>query len=174
MRFLFFALVLVSACTEAPTETVDDAAPVSSSAASQEMDPETRAAMEAATDTVSVAPVQDVMPEAAGPEVVARGAFSGASGHDVTGEALLYRLDDGSHLVRLEGFATDNGPALEVWLIRRTSGDIARGGASLGALKSTNGNQNYPVPSGIAAEDFAGVSVWCERFSVNFGTAPLE
>ena len=165
MRFLFLALLL-AACTEAPTETVDDAAPTSTSA------PLAEAMSEA--DSMSTATVQDSMPGTAPPEIVARGAFSGASGHDVTGEALLYRLEDGSHLVRLEGFETDNGPALEVWLVRRTSGNVAEGGSGLGALKSTNGNQNYPVPAGIEPGDFAGVSIWCERFAVNFGTAPLE
>jgi hypothetical protein len=63
---------------------------------------------------------------------------------------------------------------LEVWLVRQTSGDVGDGGASLGPLKSTNGNQNYAVPVDLDPAEFAGVSVWCERFGVNFGTAPLE
>ncbi len=117
--------------------------------------------------------VDDAMP-AASPELVARGAFASDSGHDVSGEALLYRADDGSLTVRLEGFETDNGPALEVWLVRQRTGDVAEGGTSLGALKSTNGNQNYPVPAGLDAERFAGVSIWCERFGVHFGAAPLN
>ncbi|MEM1055703.1 MAG: DM13 domain-containing protein [Bacteroidota bacterium] len=193
MRFALLALALIfAACAESPTETVDDAAPGADATPSIEApeadDPEApadtmgmadmpmeerMAAMEADPDTMSTVPVLDAA-LTSGPEIIARGSFSGASGHDVTGEALLYRLDDGSHLVRLEGFETDNGPALEIWLVRRTSGNVGRGGASLGALKSTNGNQNYPVPAGIDPADFAGVSVWCERFAVNFGTAPLQ
>lgn len=162
-RLLLLALAFVlAACGGASEDAVSDPAPTAAAA------PPTQAV----ADTMSVEPVADAMP--ADPEVVARGTFAGDSGHDVSGEALLYRLADGSHLVRLEGFETDNGPALEVWLVRQTEGDIAAGGASLGALKSTNGDQNYPVPADVDASEFAGVSIWCEAFSVNFGAAALQ
>lgn len=180
MRVLLSALLLVSlaACQEAPTETVDDPLPTGAVAddpagptpADIPTQP-TVSEIESMGD-VPTEPMAEDMPEAA-PEVVARGAFSGVGGHDVSGEAVLYRLDDGSHLVRLEGFETDNGPDLKVWLVRTTTGDVGANAASLGALKSTNGNQNYPVPAGVDVSDYAGVSIWCERFSVNFGTAPL-
>ena len=164
MRSALFTATLfaLAACGQTSTEAVDDPDPTA---------PMTRAdSMAAATDTMSTEPMADATPQAV---EVARGAFSGASGHDTSGQAVLYRLASGEHVVRLEGFETDNGPALEVWMVRRLSGAVAEGGASLGALKSTNGNQNYPVPAGLRPEDFAGVSIWCERFSVNFGTAPL-
>ncbi|MEM6325664.1 MAG: DM13 domain-containing protein [Bacteroidota bacterium] len=182
---LAISLFLFSACAEAPTEAVDDPLPgaepteaapdtTADAAPADDMPMEERmAAMEADPDTMSTVPVLDVA-FTEGPEIVARGSFSGDSGHDVSGEALLYRLDDGSYTVRLENFETDNGPALEIWLVQRLSGNVGRGGTGIGALKSTNGNQNYPVPAGVDPTTFAGVSVWCERFGVNFGTAPLN
>ena len=172
MRALPLALfVVLAACGQSSTETVDDPLP---SASTTPDAPTALTSVEdsiaAATDTMSTEPMREATPEA---EEITRGAFSGAGGHEVTGEAVLYRLASGEHLVRLEGFETDNGPALEVWMVRRTEGDVGAGGAGLGALKSTNGNQNYPVPADLDPADFAGVSVWCERFAVNFGTAPL-
>ena len=168
MRIVLLATLAfaLTACNTASEETLDEPAPGAVRAETEPAVP-----VDTVSDYMPTEPVADAMP--AGPEVVARGAFSGDSGHDASGEAVLYRLDDGSYSVRLEGFTVDNGPALEVWLVQRTSGDIARGGVSLGALKSTNGNQNYVVPAGTDAASFAGVSIWCERFSVNFGTAPL-
>ena len=168
MRALLLPALVVglTACESTPTETASDPAPTE--VAVQPTAPQIEAAANVPTENVT----DDDM--GAGAEVLARGSFAGAGGYDVRGEAVLYRLDDGSHLVRPEGFETDNGPDLEVWLVRSTTGDVGRDAASLGALKSTNGDQNYPVPAGVDVADYAGVSVWCERFSVNFGTAALD
>ena len=160
-------LVALAACQDAPPEPAPAAPPVGAESVpvrptAAQIQREANMPTEATDET-----------EPAAPEVVARGPFSGAGRYDVSGEALLYRLDDGSHVVRLEGLESDNGPDLEVWLVRRTSGDVGRGGLALGALKSTRGSHNYAVPAGTDVSAFAGVSVWCERFSVNFGTAPL-
>lgn len=49
----------------------------------------------------------------------------------------------------------------------------ARGFVSLGALKGNIGDQNYRIPAGIDLSRYRAVSVWCRRFGVNFGAAPL-
>lgn len=171
MRSLVLLSVLtLAACQNTPTEVADDPLPEAAAEATVPVTP-TAAEIEAEAN-MSTETVADDMPAA--PEVVARGSFSGASGHDVAGEAVWYRLDDGTDLIRLEGLESDNGPDLKLWLVRQTSGDVGAGGVSLGPLKSTRGDQNYPVPAGVDPSEFAGVSVWCERFSVNFGTAPLD
>ncbi|GAB5534841.1 MAG: hypothetical protein Rubg2KO_10900 [Rubricoccaceae bacterium] len=105
------------------------------------------------------------------PVRIAEGTFSGASGHTVTGTAALFQNEDGSHFVRLENLSSDNGPDLEVWLVRRTSGNVGDGGLSMGELLSTQGNQNYFPPNGTDYSVYLGVSIWCRRFGVNFGTA---
>jgi hypothetical protein len=43
----------------------------------------------------------------------------------------------------------------------------------LGALKGNIGDQNYDVPSDVDLSTHRAVTVWCRRFGVNFGTAPL-
>jgi hypothetical protein len=47
------------------------------------------------------------------------------------------------------------------------------GFVELGKLKGTQGDQNYDIPSGVDLEKYRAATIWCYRFSVNFGTAPL-
>ena len=43
----------------------------------------------------------------------------------------------------------------------------------LGALKGNIGDQNYELPSDLDLNKYRAVTIWCRRFGVNFGTAPL-
>jgi pimeloyl-ACP methyl ester carboxylesterase len=44
----------------------------------------------------------------------------------------------------------------------------------LGSLKGNIGDQNYDVPADADLAKYRAVTIWCKRFSVNFGTAPLN
>jgi hypothetical protein len=44
----------------------------------------------------------------------------------------------------------------------------------LGQLKGNQGDQNYAIPAGTDLSKFKAVSIFCERYNANFGTAPLE
>jgi hypothetical protein len=44
----------------------------------------------------------------------------------------------------------------------------------LGGLKGNIGNQNYAVPRAAPLGRFRAVVIWCQRFSVTFGYAPLD
>jgi hypothetical protein len=48
------------------------------------------------------------------------------------------------------------------------------GYVDLGSLKGNIGDQNYDVPQELDLSKYQAVTVWCNRFSVNFGTAPLQ
>lgn len=99
--------------------------------------------------------------------------------HETAGKARLIRLNSGEHIVRLESFSTSNGPNLHVWLSEETAGGNwfkyrnARS-IELGELKANNGNQNYAVPPGATLEGIKSVVIWCKRFFVAFGSAPLS
>jgi len=43
----------------------------------------------------------------------------------------------------------------------------------VGALKGNIGDQNYELPDGVDLGKYKAVTIWCRRFGVNFGTAPL-
>jgi hypothetical protein len=112
-----------------------------------------------------------------GAKVLARGEFHKAEKAG-KGTATVYQLADGKRVVRLTDFATDNGPDLHVRLI---AADDARDTASvakakfveLGKLKGNKGNQNYSLPADVDLSKYKVVSIWCNRFSVNFAAAPL-
>lgn len=40
-------------------------------------------------------------------------------------------------------------------------------------MKGNKGDQNYELPAGVDLGTHRAVSIWCARFSVNFGAAAL-
>lgn len=67
---------------------------------------------------------------------------------------------------------------MQVYLV--AAGDVTdnatvkqAGFVSLGAMKGNRGDQNYDVPANVDLGRYRAVTIWCRRFSVNFGTAPL-
>jgi hypothetical protein len=113
-----------------------------------------------------------------GSKVLAKGEF-----HKVEkagkGTATVYKLADGKRVLRLTDFETENGPDLHVRLI---AADDAKDTASvaktefveLAKLKGNKGNQNYDLPDNVDLSKYKVVSIWCNRFSVNFAAAPLK
>ena len=47
------------------------------------------------------------------------------------------------------------------------------GYVEVGKLKGNVGDQNYDVPEDVDLAKYRAVTIWCNRFGVNFGTAPL-
>lgn len=110
--------------------------------------------------------------------VLTSGSFhSGA--HETKGIASVYQLADGKRILRLTNFETSNGPDVHVYLVAandaRDAETVEKAGfLELGSLKGNIGDQNYEVPAGADLAKYRAVTVWCKRFSVNFGTAPLN
>jgi hypothetical protein len=117
--------------------------------------------------------------QAQGPEtkMLARGQFHNAEKAG-KGTATVYQLADGKRVLRLSDFETDNGPDLHVRLI---AADDAKDTASVAKadyvevakLKGNKGAQNYELPEKVDLGKYRVVSIWCNRFSVNFAVAPL-
>jgi hypothetical protein len=111
------------------------------------------------------------------PRVLAEGQFV-TQEHETTGVARVIELPDEARYLRLEGLSTSDGPDLHVWLTDQTAGgqwgkyDDGRY-LALGKLKATGGNQNYAIPADADLAGFTSVVIWCDRFNVAFGSAPL-
>jgi hypothetical protein len=124
-------------------------------------------------------PAQEAMAAAATePVVVSSGSFHTVA-HDTKGTATIYQYPDGKRVLRLTGFETSNGPDVQLYLVAAgdaTDNDTVTkaGFVHLGALKGNLGDQNYDVPSNVDLTTHKAVTVWCRRFGVNFGTAPLS
>ena len=110
--------------------------------------------------------------------LVASGKFHGVA-HDSSGEASIYQLADGKRILRLTNFTTSNGPDVHVYLVAAkdaTDSDTVKksGFREIGSLKGNIGDQNYELPPDLDLAKYRAVTIWCQRFGVNFGTAPLS
>lgn len=111
------------------------------------------------------------------PTKLATGEFhSGA--HETKGTATVLQLGEGKRTLRLTNFATSNGPDVRVYLVAaadaKDNDTVKQAGyIELGQLKGNLGDQNYDIPANVDLAKYRAVTIWCARFAVNFGTAPL-
>ena len=127
--------------------------------------------------TATATVTDESSPAPAGPTELASGEFVSQE-HETSGTATILELPDGSRTLRLEGFETTNGPDLHVWLSEKSAGGnwFKYGGgrkAQLGELKANRGNHNYAIPADVELDGLRSVVIWCKRFHVAFGSAPL-
>jgi hypothetical protein len=124
--------------------------------------------------------VDEAMPAAQGsssPQPLVSGQFYSIL-HPTAGTATIYRLGDGSRVLRFTNFTTSNGPDVHVYMVAADDAkDIATvqhaGFIDLGVIKGNVGDQNYTLGGDLDLAKYRAVSIWCKRFSVNFGAARL-
>jgi Electron transfer DM13 len=124
--------------------------------------------------------VDEAMPttQAASPrQALESGNFYGVF-HPTKGTATIYRMGDGTRVLRFTNFTTSNGPDVHVYMVAsddaKDSASVLRAGfIDLGSMKGNVGDQNYSLDPNVELSKYRAVSIWCKRFSVNFGTAPL-
>jgi hypothetical protein len=111
------------------------------------------------------------------PEVVTRGRLRGIN-HAASGDVLLVRLSDGSHILRFEDLMAENGPDLRVYL---SAAPASSDGPAfnddyveLGPLKGNIGNQNYGITDDVDLSTYRTPVIWCKRFEVGFAVAGLH
>lgn len=105
----------------------------------------------------------------------------GDSTYRIRGKATIVRQDITSTLV-LSDFDVTNGPDLFVYLVAASStenGHVKRQTEQgdfiqIAPLKGNRGTQTYLIPSHIDLSKYPVVSIWCRRFSRNFGSALVE
>jgi hypothetical protein len=125
--------------------------------------------------------VDEAMPATHGgssPQPLVSGQFYSIL-HPTAGTATIYQMGDATRILRLTSFSTSNGPDVHVYMV---AADDARDAAAvehagfidLGAIKGNIGDQNYILAGGVDLAKYRAVSIWCKRFSVNFGAAALR
>ena len=111
------------------------------------------------------------------PRVLATGRFHSVA-HQTSGMATIHQLPDGKRVLRLTQFETSNGPAVHVYLVAARdasdNGTVKRAGfIDVAPLKGNVGDQNYELPANADLGKYRAVTIWCQRFGVNFATASL-
>jgi hypothetical protein len=104
-------------------------------------------------------------------ELLAQGAFKGASGHTTSGTASLVQTASGTALLLESDFKFDGAPDPKV--------GFGAGGAydpksQLAPLGRNAGEQSYDVPASLDLSAYDEVYIWCQRYSVPLGVARLE
>ena len=125
--------------------------------------------------------VDETMPTAQGgssPQPLESGQFYSIL-HPTQGTATIYQMGDGTRILRLTSFSTSNGPDVHVYMVAADDAkDVATvekaGFVDLGVIKGNIGDQNYALGSDLDLTKYRSVSIWCKRFSVNFGAVALR
>jgi Electron transfer DM13 len=125
--------------------------------------------------------VDEAMPAAqsgSSPQPLVSGQFYSIL-HPTAGTATIYRIGDGTRVLRFTDFSTSNGPDVHVYMVASDDAkDIATvqhaGFIDLGVIKGNVGDQNYTLGGDLDLAKYRAVSIWCKRFSVNFGAVALR
>lgn len=117
---------------------------------------------------VDVPLVEDLTPEMKAPEARIEATYD-VYNIDRVGRGVikLYRLGDGSRVLRFEDFFVSINSDLEIRLSelpRPTSTDeIAKAPVrNIVPLKATTGSMNYPLPADVDLKRFKSIVIWCE------------
>src|SRR5246500_4831180 len=124
--------------------------------------------------------VDEAMPTAQGessPKPLVSGRFYSIL-HPTEGTATIYQMGDGTRVLRFTNFKTSNGPDVHVYMVAAEDAKDAAtvehaGFIDLGVIKGNIGEQNYRLGTDVDLTKYRAVSIWCKRFSVNFGAASL-
>ena len=125
--------------------------------------------------------VDEAMPAAqsgSSPQPLVSGQFYSIL-HPTAGTATIYRMGDGTRVLRFTDFSTSNGPDVHIYMVASDDAkDIATvqhaGFIDLGVIKGNVGDQNYTLGGDLDLAKYRAVSIWCKRFSVNFGAVALR
>ena len=112
------------------------------------------------------------------PRPVESGQFYGIV-HPTAGTATIFQMGGGGRVLRLTKFHTSTGPDVHVYLVAaddaKDAATVEKAGfVDLGVMKGNLGDQNYTLAGDLDLAKYRSVSIWCKRFSVNFGAAALR
>src|ERR1700733_1022873 len=111
-------------------------------------------------------PVDEAMPTAQGAspaQSLESGTFYSIL-HPTAGTATIYRLADGTRILRFTNFKTSNGPDVHVYMVAaddaKDNATVLRAGfVDLGVIKGNIGDQNYILPSELDIAKYRAVSI---------------
>lgn len=119
-------------------------------------------------ETTSTTPINEMPLSMA--MAIDSGVFSNGPYGSVSGKAKIYKTGDKYELA-LENLSSSNGPDLKVYLSKEKQ---PVNFVNLGSLKSTSGNQVYPIPASVNVKDYSFALIHCQQYNHLFGFAQLK
>jgi Electron transfer DM13 len=98
------------------------------------------------------------------------GLFSSAPNESVSGKALILQ-QNGIWSVALENINIKNGPDLHLYISEQIT---PVNFIDLGNIKSTKGNQVYPLTFDPDFKQYKYILIYCQQYDVLFGSAELK
>ena len=135
--------------------------------------PSTSAVPASNSSTSTTSPASSASGAAKTSATTRTGVLSGDGSYRAAGTVEL-AVDGGRATLRFVGSSIQDGPALSVWLTPRGGSPSTTGAVRIGPLTSLTGSHSYDVRADVDVAAFSGVLIWCDRFSVPFGTAALS
>ena len=93
------------------------------------------------------------------------GQLVGAGGHHAEGT-----IEMKGHNLTMSGFEIDKVPDGRIYLTNDSDHET---GVEIGRLTQYSGTVQFTIPPEINPDDFNSILIWCEKFSVEIGRAPL-
>ena len=120
-------------------------------------------------DVTSAAPLQEMV-DTTKAEIKYNASFMNGPYGSVTGDVKIYQ-DSGSYQLGLLNVMISNGPDLHVYLSKEVQ---PINFIDLGKLKSTSGNQVYPIAVVPDFSQYKYVLIHCQQYNHLFGSAALK
>jgi len=101
-----------------------------------------------------------------------KGTFTGSKDHAASGSFSITGSGKDRKLELSDNFKVDKAPDIYVILSKDTMARDA-GSVNLGKLKKLDGAQSYKIPESADLAGYDTVLLWCKKYSVLIGQAPL-
>jgi hypothetical protein len=84
------------------------------------------------------------------------------------GNASVYRVSDGTRILRFTNFTTSNGPDVHIYMVAneepKDNASVGNAGyVDLGVMKGNIGDHNYNLDPNIDLSKYRAVVVWCKQ-----------
>ena len=108
---------------------------------------------------------------AAEAQVIAKGQFSGRSGHKVSGTVEIVKTASGFEVRFADNFKIDGAPGPYLGFGKNGKYVFK---TEFSKLRKKRGKQSYTVPSKIAVTEYDTFFIWCKPYKVPLAIAKLD
>ncbi len=100
-----------------------------------------------------------------------KGTLQGAEGHQAGGGFEIHGAGKDRHVRLGPDFKVERGP--DVYVVLARGAKVVDGDLYLGKLKRFSGASDYAIPANADLAAYTHLVLWCKKYSVAMGTAPL-